>query len=55
MENILNLSPVQAFFVVLLNAWIFVIFPLIVIRKLNYLTELLESQCQGDAPDESAV
>ncbi len=51
MENFLNLTPVQTFFVLLLDAWIIIIFPLIVIRKLNYLTELIESQIQ-DEPTE---
>ena len=48
MENIFNLSPAQSFLVVALNAWIFVIFPIWVIRKLNYMTNLLEAQFQQD-------
>ena len=48
MENIFNLTPIQSFLVVALNAWIFVIFPVWVIRKLNYMTSLLEAQFQGD-------
>jgi len=27
-----------------LHAWIFIIFPVLVIRKLNYMTTLLEAQ-----------
>ena len=48
MENFFNLSPLQTFFVLALNAWIVIIFPVIVIRKINYLTELLESQLSDD-------
>jgi len=44
MENMFNLTPVQSFIVLALNAWIFVIFPVLVIKKLNYMTTLLESQ-----------
>ena len=51
MDNILNLTPVQAILVLLLEAWVIVIFPLLVIRKLNYLTELIESQVENDSPD----
>ena len=48
MENILNLTPGQSLIILALNAWIFVIFPVLVIRKLNYLTALLESQLVQD-------
>ena len=56
MENILNLTPIQSILVVVLNAWIFVIFPIIVIRKLNYLTNLVEAQFEPDTqpPDHSS-
>ena len=43
MENFLNLSPVQYLFIFAMQAWIFVIFPVIVLRKINYLTALLEA------------
>lgn len=52
MENLLNLTPVQTFFILLLNAWTIVIFPLIVIRKLKYLTELIESQIPDEQVEE---
>jgi len=44
MENIFHLTPAQSLFVLALNAWMFIIFPVLVIRKINYLTALLESQ-----------
>jgi hypothetical protein len=51
MENILNLTPGLSFVILALNAWIFVIFPVLVIKKLNYLTALLESQFVQDDQD----
>jgi hypothetical protein len=55
MENLLNLSPVQIFFALALNAWMFVIFPIIVLRKINYMTELLEAQFeQNDQSSDEA-
>ncbi len=42
MENILNLSPGQLMFAMLLQIWIFVGFPVLVLKKLNYMTDLLE-------------
>ena len=49
MENVLNqLTPLQTLFVLGLHAWIFVIFPLLVLKKLNYMTDLLESQFEDE-------
>ena len=48
MENIFHLTPIQSFLVLALNVWIFVIFPVIVIKKLNYLTAVIESQFDQD-------
>lgn len=42
MENILNLSPAQLMLGLVLQIWIFVLFPVLVLRKLNYMTRLLE-------------
>ncbi|HBR14703.1 MAG TPA: hypothetical protein DD723_04050 [Candidatus Omnitrophica bacterium] len=52
MENAINvsLSPIQVLLSFLFQIWI-VVFPIILIRKLNYLTALLQSQnreYQGD-------
>ena len=56
MENALNLnlSPAQAIVILGLQVWIFIIFPLIVIRKLNYLTRLVESQFEQEDPKEAS-
>ena len=52
MENILNLTPLQSLFVLALNVWIFAIFPMLVIRKLNYLTAMMEAQFTDEEQDE---
>lgn len=52
MENVLNLTPLQSFFVLALNAWIFVVFPVLVLKKLNYMTALLESQFDDEQPQD---
>ena len=45
MEAMLSqISPVQMFFMFAIQIWVVVIFPIMVFRKLNYLTELVESQ-----------
>jgi len=44
MENVFNLTPLQYFIVLVLHAWIFFIFPILVLKKLNYISTLLESQ-----------
>jgi len=45
MENTINISvtPIQALFGLLFQIWI-IVFPIILIRKLNYLTALITSQ-----------
>jgi len=43
-ENILNLTPFQSLIILALNVWIFIVFPAIVIKKLNHMTDLLEAQ-----------
>ena len=45
MENSINLSvtPLQLLLSLALEIWI-VVFPIIIIRKLNYLTALIESK-----------
>jgi len=51
MGNIFNLTPLQSLFVLALNAWIFVIFPVIFIKKLNYMTDLMEGQYDSENQD----
>jgi|GEM_PF-1558410 len=48
MENILNLTPGQLMLGLALQVWMLVIFPVIVIRKLNYLTSVMESFCEDE-------
>ncbi len=55
MENAINISvsPFQALLALAFQIWI-VVFPIILIRKLNYLTALIASQgCSEDAGDDS--
>ena len=56
MENAIEFSvtPMQALLGLLFQIWI-IVFPIILIRKLNYLTALIASQSnydeQGDEPE----
>ncbi len=52
MENSINvtLSPLQVILSLAFQIWI-VIFPILIIRKLNYLTDLLHSQYETDKED----
>ena len=43
----ISLSPVQILSALAFQIWI-IIFPIIIIKKLNYLTELLEHYLEGD-------
>ena len=49
MENAINVSvtPLQAVLALAFQVWI-VVFPIIIIRKLNYLTDLMQNQFQID-------
>jgi len=54
MENVLALTPTQQFFILAIHAWMFIIFPLLVIRKLNRITNLLETQAyEEDSEDDT--
>lgn len=52
MENSINvsLSPLQIILSLAFQVWI-VVFPIIIIRKLNYLTDLMQSQFDPDKED----
>ena len=52
MENMFNLTPVQALVVLAMQAWMFIVFPVIVIKKINRLTDLVESQVYEEEPEE---
>ena len=51
MENVFNLTPLQSLLVLALNAWILIIFPILVLKKLNYMTGLLEAQFEQQEED----
>jgi hypothetical protein len=52
MEAMLGqITPVQMFFMFAIQLWVVVIFPVMVFRKLNYLTELVESQFEDEAEE----
>lgn len=55
MENSINISvtPIQALLGLLFQIWI-VVFPIILIRKLNYLTALIASQRYDDGEGDDA-
>lgn len=56
MENVLNLNPIQMLLLLLQSAWVTIIFPFIVIRKLNYIMEFLESQFPSEeTPDQPVI
>ena len=52
MENSININitPIQMLISVLLQVWL-IVFPIIIIKKLNYLVELLEGR--NEANDET--
>lgn len=52
MEAMLGqITPMQMFFMFAIQFWVVVIFPVMVFRKLNYLTELVESQFEDEAEE----
>ena len=49
MENLtLNLNPLQLALGFAMEIWLMVIFPIIIICKINYLTALVEQQLQPE-------
>ncbi|HOW36023.1 MAG TPA: hypothetical protein PL155_06395 [Candidatus Omnitrophota bacterium] len=50
MENAINVSltPIQLYISLAIQIWLVVVFPVIVIRKLNHLSELLEGRDSAD-------
>ena len=48
MESLLQMTPLQFAIALAINIWMFVIFPVLVIRKLNYMTQILEAQYYRD-------
>ncbi|MFA5060473.1 MAG: hypothetical protein WC676_07600 [Candidatus Omnitrophota bacterium] len=54
MENAINVSvtPIQLLLSLLFQVWI-IVFPIIIIRKLNHLTALLQEQFSSDEESSS--
>ena len=54
MENSINLSvtPVQAILALAFQVWM-IVFPILLIRKINYLTDLLHDHLDEDKPNTS--
>ncbi len=52
MENILSLTPMQQLIILAVNAWMFVVFPIVVLRKLKHITDLLEMQIDDEEEEE---
>jgi len=52
MENMtVSVTPLQALLSLLFWAWL-IIFPLLIIKKLNYITELLQAQFEDEGSDD---
>ena len=52
MEAMLGqISPIQMFIMFVVQIWVVVIFPIMVLRKINYLTELVESQFEEETTE----
>ncbi len=53
MENAitLNVSPLQVIFALAFQIWI-IVFPILIIRKLNYLIALIEESLESPPPTE---
>ncbi len=50
-----QVTPLQMLFMVAIQLWVVIIFPVIVFRKLDYLKELIESQFEEENSDQSQV
>lgn len=55
MDSVLSLTPIQQFFVLAVNVWMFLIFPILVLRKLNHITRLLETSEYEDESGEEVT
>lgn len=52
MEAMLSqVSPLQMLIMSIIQIWVVIIFPVIVIRKINYLTALVESQFEEESEE----
>ena len=55
MDNVLGLSPVHQLLILAINTWMFVIFPVLVLRKLNHITTILEAQAYDEDEEEDST
>ncbi len=53
MENVLALTPAQQMLFVAIQLWLVVFFPLLILRKLNHISSLLEMQIYQDEEEGS--
>lgn len=52
MENMtVSITPIQAILSLLFWAWL-IIFPLLILKKLNYIIEILQAQFEDDNEDD---
>lgn len=51
MDGVLSFTPEQIILTLAIYIWMFVIFPVLVLRKLNHITNLLEAQVYDDDED----
>ena len=49
------MTPLQFAIALAINIWMFVVFPIIVIRKLNYMTQILEAQYYSQEDQEGSA
>ncbi|HRZ40710.1 MAG TPA: hypothetical protein P5246_06850 [Candidatus Omnitrophota bacterium] len=54
MESVLTLTPAQQILIVAVQLWLVVFFPLLILRKLNHISNLLEIQVYQDEEEESS-
>ena len=47
-DAMISVSPAQMLLALAFQVWI-IVFPILIIRKLNYLTELLRAQFEADS------
>jgi len=54
MESVLTFTPAQQVLIVVIQLWLVVFFPLLILRKLNHICNLLEIQVYQDEEDDGS-
>ncbi len=54
MESVLTFTPAQQILIVAIQLWLVVFFPLLILRKLNHICNLLEIQVYQDEEDDGS-